>query len=236
MNVENMFAPPEFREPPGRAGVDPNAISYWRRERTNVRKDGTIFPVRLISNPITDPDGHPLGKVMVCEDITERKQAEQALLAAHAELKEKNVQLAELNASKDTFFAIISHDLRSPFTAILGFARLLDEQFDRYQPETVKRYIGKLHTAVERLYALLENLLTWSRIQQGAMDYAPDALDLREVVEENLALYRSQTEHKQITLQSNVPPQTSVYADSQMLETVLRNLLSNALKFTPSGG
>lgn len=232
----NIFAPPEYRESSRHSDTAANVISYWRRERTNMRKDGTIFPVRLISNPITDAGGQLLGKVTVCEDITDRKQAEHALLEAHAELRQKNVQLAELNASKDAFFSIISHDLRSPFTAILGFARLLHEQFDRFPPEQVKKNIAKIHTAAERLYALLENLLTWSRIQRGAMDYSPGILALGQLVNDVFALYRSHAEQKQISFHMTISPQTTVYADEQMLETVLRNLISNALKFTPSGG
>jgi len=201
-----------------------------------MRKDGTAFPVRLISNPITDADGSLIGKVTVCEDITERKQAEQALLDAHNELRGKNVQLAELNASKDTFFSIISHDLRSPFTVMLGFSQLLDENVERYSQEELKIKVRKLRASAEQLYALLENLLTWSRIQRGAMEYDPEQVAVADIVAENADLFTSRAEQKQITLTQSIPPDIMVYADANMVNTVLRNLISNALKFTPAGG
>ena len=169
------------------------------------------------------------------QELAERKEAEAALLAAHNELQAKNAQLQELNASKDKFFSIISHDLRSPFTALLGFAQLLAENIDQYEHAQIKHQVGLLHASAERLYALLENLLTWARLQRGMMEHHPELIALAELVEDNVALFAARAEQKQVTLTAAIPASISAYADYSMVNTVLRNLVSNALKFTRAG-
>ncbi len=186
--------------------------------------------------PLLDSQGNIVGFVGIGRDITEHKQAEEALRAAHNELTEKNAQLAELNANKDKFFSIISHDLRSPFTVLLGYSQLLDEELERYSRDEIKKCVEQLRASAERLHALLQNLLTWSRIQRGAMEYVPETIDIRYITSENIDLFISKASHKQITLRNAVVSETYTYADSQMVNTILRNLLSNALKFTPTGG
>ncbi len=160
-----------------------------------------------------------------------------ARVKTHLCLKEKNEQLQALNASKDTFFSIISHDLRSPLAASLGYSELLQTQIEggaeKDEQQTTAR---KLHLTIKHLHSLLENLLTWSRIQLGAMQYDPEELELREIAEYNLDLFISKAEQKQICLECAVQDDVMVYADYNMLNTVIRNLVSNALKFTPSAG
>ena len=231
-----MFAPPEnsnlLRDLPERQ----EDFEYWQRERVNIRKDGAEFPVLLLSNPITDAQGRPLGKVVVCEDITDRKQAEARLLAAHNELKEKNAQLAELNASKDKFFSIIAHDLRGPFSSLIGLSEVVLMFLDEYSKEDIRKNMLRIKSSSEAVSSLLENLLTWSRLQRGALTYSPEVLDMQQVVEENIELMYSQSEQKQIALHNLVLPNTMAYADFHICNAVIRNLLSNALKFTPEGG
>lgn len=161
---------------------------------------------------------------------------EQQVRERTAQLEEQRQQLVELNASKDKFFSIISHDLRSPFNAILGFAQLLAENLNRYERDQIQQKVERILTSAEHLYALLENLLTWSRIQRGAMEYAPEQLEIMEVIEENLDLFASKAEEKKLVLTSSLPAPLTAYADYNMLNTVIRNLLSNAIKFTESGG
>jgi signal transduction histidine kinase len=172
----------------------------------------------------------------ISRDITALKKAQTQLLAAHDELKEKNAQLAELNASKDKFFSIIAHDLRGSFGTLLGFAQLVTENIDDYSKERIKTFVGRVRSSAERLYALLENLLTWSRIQRGIMKGAPRDINLFVMVRDNLQLALDKAEQKQIRLQNSVPEDCRVYADMSMVDTVLRNLISNALKFTPMDG
>jgi signal transduction histidine kinase len=126
--------------------------------------------------------------------------------------------------------------LRSPFTSLLGFAQLLDANARTYSRDDIQHKARRLLVSAERLYALLENLLTWSRLQHGAMKYQPQTLLLREIVIQNLDLFQAKSEEKGVALYNHIAPATKVYADELMLDTILRNLLSNALKFTASGG
>ncbi|MDY0092087.1 MAG: hybrid sensor histidine kinase/response regulator [Candidatus Vecturithrix sp.] len=160
---------------------------------------------------------------------------EQQVRERTAELEAQKLELAELNASKDKFFSIISHDLRSPFNALLGFTQILSENLERYTLTEIQQKVTYIRTAAERLYALLENLLTWSRIQRGAIEYIPEPIDLAEIAEDNVTLFAPNAEQKQIHLHNTIQAQTFVYADYSMINTVIRNLTSNALKFTSPG-
>ena len=160
---------------------------------------------------------------------------EQQVRERTAELEAQKIELAELNASKDKFFSIISHDLRSPFNALLGFTQILSENLEQYSLEETRQKVEKIRTSAERLFALLENLLTWSRIQRGAIEYSPEAIDLWELAEDNVDLFLPNAEHKQINLRHHIPQGTMIYADYSMINTVIRNLTSNALKFTSAG-
>lgn len=199
-------------------------------------RTGTIRWLLSTKVPFYDSQGRLAGLVGMNHDITARKAMEAQLLALNTELQDKNAQLAELNASKDKFFSIISHDLRGPFSMLMGHAQLLAANVDRYSHSELKTQLEKLHASADKLYALLENLLTWSRLQRGAMPYAPELFALRDIVEDTRDLFASKADQKQIALQGDIPAVIQVYADYQMVNTVLRNLVSNALKFTPTGG
>jgi signal transduction histidine kinase/DNA-binding response OmpR family regulator len=150
---------------------------------------------------------------------------------------EKAQALARLNADKDKFFSIISHDLRSPFNIVLGNAKFLLKSIDTASPQELKDIAQSIHHGARAVYTLLENLLTWSRLQrEGGLTYNPEPVELVEVartVHNVLGLVAAQ---KEIELQNAIEPGLWVYADRNMLETVTRNLASNALKFTPRGG
>jgi len=247
-----IFAPPDRRKP-----MTLEQIKQWKgsiRESVNMRKDGSTYPVWLMSEIVRNAEGEPTSIVTNCEDITERKQAEEELrkhrehleklvkertaelLVTHNELQETNAQLQELNASKDKFFSIISHDLRSAFGVLFGFTELIATKIDMYSKDRLKDLVNRLNTSVERVYALLENLLAWSRIQRGAMKCEPECIDLFDVAEESVALFLAKAEHKNIALRSLIQENSLIYADYSMVNTVMRNLISNALKFTNAGG
>ncbi len=230
----SIFAPPDVR-PQSPVHTTKVSFVHWKRERINARKDGTTFPAVLISNPIPDKHGNTIGKVTICEDITELKKAESALLEAHHRLQEQNAQLQELNASKDKFFSIISHDLRAPFSTLIGLSEFISTNYHKYREEKFKRHIDILHSSAQRLYALLENLLTWARLQRGAMEYEPEEFDLDGVIQENITLFSPRADEKRIRLTKEAEEGLMAYADPRMIDTVLRNLLSNALKFTKAG-
>jgi PAS domain S-box-containing protein len=198
---------------------------------------GTQHHYLLRISPLTDKRGKQAGKLIMLRDITERKWAEEKLLEAHAELQEKNAQLHELNASKDKFFSIISHDLRGPFATLLGVSKLLEENAEAYPPDEIKKRVHWLRVYTKRLYTLLENLLTWSRLQRGAMLQQPELIHLFDIVEDNIALHAPKADEKEIVLTQTIPQQhLQAYADHSMINTVIQNLISNALKFTPAGG
>ncbi len=151
-------------------------------------------------------------------NIVERKRTEEALRAA--------------NASKDKFFSIVSHDLRSPLHGLMGYLDMLVDTPEYFTPEYTQQILTDLRGSSHNLYKLLENLLTWSRMQTGALKATPLPIDLCTLTEETIYLLHSQADQKQITLGHDIPRNTYIYADHDMIRTVLRNLVSNALKFT----
>ena len=199
-----------------------------------IRLDGQTVDIEIVSAPISYQDTE--ATQVVIRDVSERKRMEDALRAAHQELQEKNAQLVELNASKDKFFSIIAHDLRSPFNALLGYIGIMTQHFDSLPPDKVKEYLDKVQMSADRLFALLENLLTWARMQRGLVQYTPETFALADIVDDIRDLFMSNAEQKQLTLTSAVPKALLVSVDYAMINTVMRNLVSNALKFTPVGG
>lgn len=153
-------------------------------------------------------------------------------------LNELNKKLAALNASKDKFFSIISHDLRGPLGSLIGLGEMLQEQIEgeTYKKEVAAKLAGQVCSSAKTLYALLENLLAWSRIQRGAMEFYPEHIEIKDIVKFNIGLFASQTERKKIHLKNAVSSGTSVYADYNAVNTIFRNIISNAIKFTPYGG
>lgn len=151
------------------------------------------------------------------------------------ELSRKNAQLEELNASKDKFFSIIAHDLKNPMSSFLAFANLL-ENIEQSNLQEVPTLAHQFRTSAENLFALLENLLTWSRLQRGMLDRFPQSAPFDLLLTRSISPLEPTLEQKQITLTHAVPTGLSVYTDINMLVTVLRNLIANAIKFTPAGG
>jgi PAS domain S-box-containing protein len=164
------------------------------------------------------------------------KQARFQMAIDISKLKKAEKQLQEVNAAKDKFFSIISHDLRSPFNAIIGFSELLIKNFDTLDKNKIVRYIGNIKNAGQSSFKLLENLLEWSRSQTGRIQFEPKKVHLNFVLRETLELMKGQYINKQIKVLILFDSDFYVFADSNMLNTILRNLISNAIKFTPRGG
>jgi signal transduction histidine kinase/ligand-binding sensor domain-containing protein len=162
------------------------------------------------------------------------EQAEE-LKAQADELMEANKNLLTLNATKDKFFSIIAHDLKNPFTSILGFCEVLFSRYDAYNDEKRKHLIGIISQSAQNIYKLLENLLQWARSQTGTMKFAPEEFEIEELIANNLILMENQMNAKQIQSEKDIPPGLMVYADRNMINTVIRNLISNAIKFTEAG-
>ncbi len=151
-------------------------------------------------------------------------------------IEEQKTHLEELIQTKDRFLSIIAHDLKNPFNSLLGFADLAYNDFDEISDNEKKSYLNVIRQSGQHIYALLDNLLSWSRAQSGRIDFYPEPVSLTEIIENAVELVRSSADNKQIALFSDFSRDVIVKADKNMLSTILRNLLTNAIKFTPNGG
>ncbi len=164
------------------------------------------------------------------------KEQKRKLEAANAELRSQARELSALNETKDKFFSIIAHDLKSPFTGVKGFAELLEDELRDSDNAAVVSYVEAIQKSTDRAMHLLDNLMDWARSQTGKIAFIPVELNLLEQVDEALAFYAEAARKKSITLVSQVDDRHTVYADRRMLNSILHNLISNAIKFTRENG
>jgi signal transduction histidine kinase len=162
-------------------------------------------------------------------DITERELAE-------VEIKHKNEELLKLNAEKDKFFSIIAHDLRSPFNVFLGFTRIMAEDLSSLKLEEIQEIALEMRDSAANLYRLLENLLEWSCIQRGITDFDPKLFLLMPNIAESMQSVMESANKKGIEIGFKIPEDLLVFADVNMLGSTIRNIASNAVKFTFKGG
>ncbi len=184
---------------------------------------------------VTKPLQHEEVLARVATHLTMRR-LQQELREQHLLLQDKHAQLQAINASKDKFFSIISHDLRSPLSAVLVGLRMLTDPESGLSGEDKEEVIRDARDTTEHLYDLLDNLLVWSRLQRGLMEYAPRPLDIRPLFEQNAKLFAVNASQKRITIRQTVTEPMLICADRPMIDAVIRNLLSNALKFTDAQG
>jgi signal transduction histidine kinase/ligand-binding sensor domain-containing protein len=170
------------------------------------------------------------------QEVNEQSLAKQEMIIKQAEdLEETNRKLTILNATKDKLFSIIAHDLKNPFSSILSFTEILRTKFQLLAEEKKLKFINVIYESSQQVYNLLENLLQWARTQTGNIHYNPAVFDLSELIDVNYKLVKNLLEEKDITFIINSPENTSVYADHNMINTVVRNLLGNAIKYTEKG-
>ncbi len=167
--------------------------------------------------------------VLNVRDISERKQIEQAL-------RENELRLKELNAGKDKFFSIIAHDLKSPFNSILGFSEMLIEQVKKRNYDEIESYAMGIRHSAKTTLDLLSNLLDWSLSHTGRMKFRPVSFNMVELIAKVCRLMEDTARQKGITLYCELPDELPVFADKDMMASVLRNLISNGIKFTRPGG
>ena len=152
------------------------------------------------------------------------------------EKKRMEDQLRDLYATRDKLMSIISHDLKSPFNGILGFANLILQDYDELSNQERKEFILNIQISAQGAFELLENLLEWSRIQTGKIQFSFEEFNLSRMIYENFILLQASAEKKQIRLYNLTPPDGFIIADHNSMLTIIRNLLNNAIKFTPRGG
>jgi signal transduction histidine kinase/ligand-binding sensor domain-containing protein len=151
-------------------------------------------------------------------------------------LVEVNTELQKYNATKDKLFSIIAHDLISPFNTIIGFSELLKTRFNSLEEEEIQQYISIINSSSEKVFSLLNSLLLWSRSQTNRISYQPENIALNIVIKEVLELSAENLKAKQISTHIDCPVNAMAWADLEMLKIIIRNLLSNAMKFTPKNG
>jgi len=179
--------------------------------------------------PHKNQNGRIDGIISTAKDVTEYKKAEKALRESEARLK-------ELNATKDKLFSIIGHDLKGPLNNILGFSELIENGYDKYSADEIRRYNKIIYQLSLSVSILLENLLTWSRAQRQILTLSPQNIALNITVEKCFGLMHQNAIQKEIRLKNKISPETVIYADDEMITTVIRNLVSNAIKFTHRKG
>ncbi len=186
--------------------------------------DGSIVPIEMFTRIM--PDGTYQS---IYYDLTERKLSEK-------EISRQNHELTTLNAEKDRLFSIIAHDLRSPFTAILGLTEMISDEFDSMDRNEVKDILIELQRSAGNLYKLLDNLLEWAMIRRNKKPFNPTGILLYDLVKQSVQTMHENARGKSLDVYIDIAKNIQVYADRNMLEVIVRNLFSNATKFTYNGG
>jgi PAS domain S-box-containing protein len=200
----------------------PNYFVFWA-----VRKNGEIFPKEVFVNK-----GKYFGKeilIATARDITEKQQVEERI-------RTKNEELQKLNTEKDKFFSIIAHDLRSPFTAFLGFTQLMVQDLPSLRFDNIQEIALLMRDSATNLHRLLENLLQWSRLQRGMIAFNPSQFLLHQKLKSCIQSVVEIAGKKGVEITYNIPEDLMVFADNNMIESIISNLASNAVKFTNKGG
>ena len=201
----------------------------WRGELLNLRKDRSEFPVYVVTSVIRNDQSEPIALIGIATDITLRKKEEENINGMNEKLK-------IINAEKDKFFSILAHDLRGPLSAFVGATQILTEDSSSMDMEDVREISKEMKSSASNIYNLLENLLEWSRLMQGRMDFVPEKVNLKKKIEECTAVSRESALNKRIGINIAIPENISVVVDNHMFDTIIRNLVSNAIKFTPVDG
>jgi len=170
---------------------------------------------------------------------TSNYRLNQELIERHAieeSLKESEKSLIEMNTTKDKFLNIIAHDLKNPFTCLIGITELLSSNIEKMDPESIKELAMVLNDSAKSGFEVLRNLLDWSRSQIGLIKYSPEKLNLKRLIDGNISDLKLSGEKKHIRMIDTVNSDLEIFADKNMLNSVLRNLLANAIKFTHNSG
>jgi signal transduction histidine kinase len=191
--------------------IDDEIIQNNSENLRNIQS--VVFPIKFIDYNLF---------CMVFRDITDVKQYEKELL--------------RLNADKDLFISILAHDLKSPFNALLGFSELLTENIHKYDIAEIENHVNRINKSAQNTYKLLEDLLKWSRAQSGKIPFEPQKLSFTDICKDILEILKPNADAKNITINYNPADEINIFADIDMLKTVLRNLVSNAIKFTSKNG
>ncbi len=221
------------------------------------RKDDTVIYVLINANPLKENTGEISGFMASCIDISARKIEEdrnkklfnelvETKLLLEQNLNQKNKLIDELietkaelqlsNAEKDKFFSIITHDLKNAFSGFLNYIKLFSDDIGSFTIQELSDFMKQMQISSESLFKLLENLLEWSKIKRGAINYQPISHNIKLILTQIVDILTINAANKNIKLIANVDDNIESFIDLQMFNTIMRNIIQNAIKFTPSGG
>ena len=197
--------------------------------RWHIVKDKSLFYAYGLVFPLISLDGEMLGYVKILRDLTERKQSEDAI-------KNYIKELEELNTHKESVLAILSHDLRSPLSAIIGTAKYLQENFHEMKPDDVQEMLDLLYKSSMDELDMLDYLVEWARIKYASDAFSPTKIKLTEYINKVFETLKETATINTINLHHEIEENTSVFADGKMLISIIQNIISNAIKHTEKGG
>lgn len=204
-------------------------VPVINEEECEVWQDGTKTYALGTKMPLKDGSGKIIGTFGISRDITERKRAEE-------EITRINQELREVNIMKDKMLSVIAHDLKNPFAAILGLSNILVEDFDQLEPAEMRNFINTINDSTIHLYRLLEQLLTWLSARAGRIRVQLQPVRMYLLADRVIKILTPQADAKNISLHHTILADQTVSGDESMIETILRNLVGNAIKFTSNGG
>ncbi len=217
--------------------LSPEEINQLMKKAIQQNASFFSFRHRLANNEIKDVEvyaspvkyGTQSQMFLIIYDVTEHITAQKLLY-------QQNEKLKSINAEKDKFFSIISHDLKTPFIGILGFSELLKDNITTFTPDELFEIVTSINHSAVQTFALLENLLKWSGLKQGKINTAKKTHLLKDLIDPEIEVIQETALLKKITIEQNINPPLEIYADREMLQTIIRNLLANAIKFSNKGG
>ena len=199
------------------------------REWTYVKKDGTNYPVQLVVTALRNENNSIYGFLGIATDISKIK-------TQSAIIKSQNDDLEILNATKDKFFSIVAHDLKSPLNSLKGFSTLLIDYYDSLSKEEIVEMSQELSRSVDNTIKMADNLITWARIQMNEMEYMPQLIQIKEIVSNIFDVYKDVAKSKGITVNCFIDESLTIVGDKNQIEFIIRNLVNNAIKFTKKEG
>jgi signal transduction histidine kinase len=227
----------ELLESQNRYVLDKKELEIRQLELEQKRRDQELASQKKIQNFLFALIGFGLIIVMLVLYLyLIKRRTNLSLQAAHARVNQQKTELEKLNATKDKFFSIISHDLKGPLNSFTAFSKMLIDHTESLTKEEIQMLAREIDKNLKNLFTLLENLLEWSRSQTGNIDFKQETVDLNALLHQNRNLLNTQASNKGISIIYDNNDPVPVQAHKHSVNTVIRNLISNAIKFTPEGG
>lgn len=225
-----IFTPEDLKNDIPKKEID-TALKEGRAtdNRWHIAKDKSLFYAYGLVFPLTGLDGEFLGYVKILRNLTERKQSEDAI-------KKYIRELEELNTHKESVMAILSHDLRSPLSSIIGTAKYLKENFHKMKPDSIQEMLDLLHKTSTDELDMLDYLVEWARIKYASDVFSPTKIKLIQYIDKVFDTFNETASIKAINLHHEIEENATVFADGKMLISIIHNIVSNAIKHTEKGG